>query len=393
MKLEDICISIGKTANDMGLGRYVYLDNISVSSGGPISNFRYLVTENQAANPNISPETSVKQNFGLDFALLNNLSVSVDVFREKMNTMFSGATSSVPMYQGIPLTYYPRTNAGKFENNGYEIVADFSRQLTTDLSVNLGGWLMYARNKIVFIDEANRGDDYAYPLRQEGYSYGQVFGYRIDRNNGNGFFNSEAELAANNLTYEIGAPRVGDLKYCDLNNDGVINDKDKAPLGFGSLPRFSYAFNGGFSFRNFDLSFLFQGIGDYWDVDMENGRVEYTFDGVYTRWHLNSWTAQRYADGDKITYPALSTTANSNHETNEFFMQDKSYLRLKNVEIGYNFPRRLAKAISAQRLRLFLSGQNLYTWHNLVADDYGPEGSLLTVPVYRLYNIGLTVKF
>jgi TonB-linked SusC/RagA family outer membrane protein len=386
-------VSIGKTANDQGLDRYVYLDNVSVGSGGPISNYRYLITEKQAANPNIAPETSVKQNIGLDIALFNNLSVSIDVFKERMNTMFSGATSSVPMFQGIPLTYYPRTNAGKFENKGYEISGDFTKQLAKDLSVNLGGWVMYAKNTIIFNDEANRGDDYAFPLRQEGFSYGQVFGYRVDYSNGNGFFNSEEEIANSNLTYEIGDPRVGDLKYFDLNNDGIINEKDKAPLGYGYLPRYTYAFNGGFSYKNFDLTFMFQGVGQLWDVDMGNGRVEYTFDGIFTRWHLNSWTPERYAAGEKISYPTLSTTANSNHETNEFFMQDKSYLRLKNAEMGYTFPRSTARAIRAQKIRIFLSGQNLYTWHNMTADDYSPDGSMIQIPPYKLYNIGLSVKF
>jgi len=386
-------VSIGKTANDQGLGRYVYLDNISISGGGPIGSLRYLITENQAANPKIAPEVSVKKNFGIDFTLLNNLSVSADIFNEKMSTMFSGSVSTVPAYQGIPLAYYPRTNTGIFKNEGYELVVDYTKQLTKDISLNLGGWVMYAKNTIVFNDESDRGDDYAYPIRQEGYSYGQVFGYLVDRSNGNGFFNSEAELKGSNLTYEIGNPRVGDLIYYDLNNDGIINDKDKAPLGTGALPRYTYAFNGGFTYKNFDLTFMFQGVGQYWDVDMSYGRVEYNFDGVYSRWHLNAWTAERYANGDKITYPALSTTANSNHEVNEFFLQDRSYLRLKNAELGYTFPRNVAKAIRAQKIRLFLSGQNLYTWHNMTADDYGPEGAMIKVPVYRLYNIGLNVKF
>jgi len=385
--------SYGKTANDQGLGRYVYLDNISITWGGPMSYLSYYITESQAANPNIKPEISVKQNYGLDLSLFSSLSLSVDVFKEKMNTMFAGATSSVPTFQGIPLGYYPLSNTGKFENKGYELTADFSKQITKDLTVNLGGWVMYAKNTIIFKDEANRGDDYAFPLREEGYSYGQAWGYMLDRSNGNGFFNSEAELAASNLQYEIGTPRVGDLIYYDLNNDGLINDKDKAPLGTGALPRYTYAFNGGFTYRNFDLTFMFQGIGQFWDVEMGYGRVEYNYDGVYSRWHLNAWTPERYAAGDRISYPALSTKANSNHQTNEFFLQDKSYLRLKNAEMGYTFPNSIAKAIRAQKLRLFLSGQNLYTWHNMTADDYSPDGSLMQIPPYRLYNIGLTVKF
>ncbi|MDR2472223.1 MAG: SusC/RagA family TonB-linked outer membrane protein [Tannerella sp.] len=391
-------ISTGKTANDQGLGRYVYLDNISLATGGSMSGYlKYIINEGQAANANIAPETSVKQNYGIDLTIMNNLSISADIFREKMNTMLSGSVSTVPAYQGIPLGYYPRTNAGKFENGGYELSAQYAKQVTKKFHFDLGGWVMYAKNTIVFNDEAERGDDYAYRIRQEGYSYGQQFGYLIDRSNGNGFFNSADELHNSGLTYEIGAPRVGDLKYCDLNNDGIINDKDKAPLGTGALPRYTYALNGSMKFQNFDLSFMFQGIGQFWTIDMSTGRHEYAFDGVYSQWHRSAWTAERYAAGDKITYPALSTKANANHEANEFFLEDKSYIRLKNAEIGYTLPRYISKAVAAQQIRLYLNGQNLYTWHNLKGTDYGPEwgssGEIISIPVFSLYNIGLSVKF
>jgi len=254
---------------------------------------------------------------------------------------------------------------------------------------------MYNKNKVIYLDEAQRDEDYAYRYRTEGFPSGQQWGYLVDRSNGNGFFNSAEELENSNLKYEIGTPRVGDLKYIDLNNDGYINEKDQAPLGFGPLPRYYYALHGGFTFKNFDLTFLFQGIGKYWVIDTSTGRTEYGFDGVYSRWHLNSWTAERYAAGETITYPALSTKSNANHQANDFFLEDKSYLRLKNAEIGYNFPRSIARAIRAQKIRLSLSGQNLLTWHNLVSDDYGPENnnSWTSIPVYRLYNIGLTVQF
>jgi TonB-linked SusC/RagA family outer membrane protein len=389
-------VSIGKTANDQGLGRYVYLDNISLSTGGPLSGYlRYIISEGQAANPEIKPEISVKTNVGIDFTLFNSLSVTADIFNEKMNSMLSGAVSTVPTYQGIALSYYPSTNTGKFENKGYELSVDYTKQLSKDFSFNLGGWVMYAKNKIVYNDEAVRDEDYAYRWRQEGYPYGQQFGYLVDKSNGNGFFNSEEELANSHLTYEIGSPRVGDLKYIDLNNDGIINDKDRAPIGTGALPLYTYALHGEFKYKNFDLSLLFQGIGQYWVIDTSTGRTEYGFDGVYSKWHLNAWTAERYANGETITYPALSTKANANHEANEFFMEDKSYLRLKNAELGYNFPRKIAKKISSQSIRLFVSGQNLMTWHHLTEDDYGPENNnyWLNIPVYKLYNIGLSVKF
>ena len=276
--------SWGKAANDLSnLGRYIYLDNISLTGGGPLGSYLgYYVNEEQAANPNLNPEISVKQNYGIDVTLFNSLSLTADVFREKMTNMVSTATAVTPAYQGIPLSNFPRTNTGVFENKGYELSADFEKQINRDFSFGVGGWLAYAKNKVINNDESERAEDYAYRKRQEGFSVGQAFGYLVDDHNGNGFFNSRQELEESNLVYEMGAPRVGDLKYYDMNNDGIVNDKDVVPLGSGSLPRYYYAFHAKAAYRNFDLQVLFQGLAELYIINMSVGRTEYNFEGVYS---------------------------------------------------------------------------------------------------------------
>lgn len=396
LSLLKLRASIGKTATDQsGLGRYTYLDNFTLKRGGTLGGYlQYVVGEGQMANPEIAPEISVKQNYGLDFSLFNNFSFSVDLFREKMTNMVSGGISTTPSYQGIPLGNYPKVNQGKFENKGFEIAAQYAKNINKDLFVSVGGWLAYAKNKIVYNDESERADDYAYRLRQEGFAVGQEFGYIVDKTNGNGFFNSQQEIDNSNLIYEAGTPRVGDLKYFDLNNDGIINDKDVAPLGHGGIPLFNYAFDARIKYRSFDLSVLFQGVGEFWQTNMDNGRIEHGFEGIYSDWHKNAWTPERYANGEKITYPALATEKNANHDKNSFFLEDKSYLRLKNLEVGYTFPGRVSKFIGANCFRVYLSGQNLFTWHNMTTKEFDPElNSHMSIPVYRLYNIGLSIKF
>jgi hypothetical protein len=353
----------------------------------------YNILENQTANPGLSPEISVKQNYGIDMTFFGSLSLSADIFKEKMDNMVAGGTSITPAYQGVPLANFPKVNSGIFENKGWEIVLDYNQRINRDFSFNVGGWIAYTRNHVIYNDEAERADDYAYKKRQEGYSVGQQFGYIVDKHNGNGYFNSRQEIDDSHLIYEIGDPRPGDLKYYDLNVDGVINEKDQAPLGFGGLPLYTYAFHAQAQYRNFDLSVLFQGVGEYYVIDQNHGRSEYGYDGIYGTIHKNAWTPERYAAGESITFPALSTQKNVNHMNNSFFMEDKSYLRLKNLMIGYTFPEKIAKAIAADNIRLFVSGQNLLTWHHLDTDDYGPEGNFLSIPVYRIYNIGLSVKF
>jgi TonB-linked SusC/RagA family outer membrane protein len=394
LSLLKLRASYGKTANDRSnLGRYIYLDNITLQQGGPLGYLQYFAGEGQSANPYLTPEISVKQNYGIDLSFWDNLAISADIFRERMENMVAGGVSITPEYQGIPLNYFPRVNSGIFENKGYELTVDYTKTIGKDLCFNAGGWLAYTKNRVIYSDESERAEDFAYRKRTEGFPVGQEFGYIVDYHNGNGYFNSRQEIDDSNLTYEIGNPRVGDLKYYDLNNDGIINDKDKAPLGVGSIPRYVYAFHANARYKCFDLSVLFQGVADFWQLHMATGRVEYSFDGVFSEWHKNAWTAERYAAGEKITYPTLSAKKNSNHEANSFFLEDKSYLRLKNVEIGFTFPEKIAKAIAASNIRFYLSGQNLFTWHKLTTKEYGPEGNYLTIPVYRLYNVGLSVKF
>lgn len=386
--------SYGKTATERsGLGRYVYLDNITLARGGTIGALTHIVTETQIANPNISAETVMKQNYGIDLSLFGNFSLTFDIFREKMDNMVIGAAASVPSYQGVPLDYLPASNSGIFENKGYEVSADYTKSFNKDLSFSVGGLFAHSKNKIIKSDESRKASDYAHTKWQEGYSYGQEFGYLIDRSNGNGYFNSQQELDNSNLVYEIGTPRVGDLKYIDVNGDGFINEKDKAPIGSGALPQYYYSFYGTVRFKGFDFSVLFQGIGKYSTTMSGPGVWEYDYDGVFGSLHREAWTQERYEKGLPINYPALSTQKNTNHEVNEFFLYDRSYLRLKNIEIGYTLPKKISRAIAAESLRISVSGQNLFTWDKMKTADFGPDAGYMSVPVYRFYNVKLSLNF
>ena len=173
----------------------------------------------------------------------------------------------------------------------------------------------------------------------------------------------------------------------------MINECDKAPIGTGSIPRVYYAFFAEAKYKSFDLSLLFQGVGKYSTTFSGAGIYEYDYDGVFGSLHRNAWTAERARSGARIDYPALSTQKNTNHETSEFFLYDRSYLRLKNIELGYTLPRKWAGAISAENLRLSFSVQNPFTWDNMKSSDFGPEGSFLSVPVYRFYSVKLSLNF
>src|SRR3546814_635982 len=236
--------------------------------------------------------------------------------------------------------------------------------------------------------------DLAYQKWQEGYSFGQEFGYLVDYSNGNGFFNTAEELANSDLKYDFGTPRVGDLKYQDLNGDGSIDERDKAPIGYGAIPRIVYGISGGITFRSFDLNFLFQGLGQYSTMMGGMGIWETDYDGVFGSLHRKAWTPERYQNGEEITWPALSLEKTVNHEPSDFVNFDRSYLRLKNLELAYTLPLSTAIAISAEKIRGILSGQNLLTWDKLKTEDFGPAGEgYASFPVYRVYRWGVNVIF
>lgn len=387
--------SYGITATDRsGLARYSYMDNITVSNGGRVPYLSYTINENTIGNPFMTAEKVKMQNFGVDLGLFKTFSFSLDIYKERMNNMVVSAIATVPSFQGIPLNNYPQTNSGQFENKGFEVSAGITRQVSRDFRFSVNGYLARNNNKVISINEARRTDDYAYPIRTEGQVLGQQYGYKVDYGNGNGFFNTEAELNANTIEYTMGTPRLGDLKYVDINGDNVLDERDQVPVGTGSIPTTTYGVNGEIRYKAFDLNFLFQGVGNFKQVWGGTGVYETSGDGVYGSLHRYAWTPERYANGEEILYPALSTVATVNHLSSDFFLYNMAFLRLKNVEVGYTLPSSVSHLIRADRVRVLLSGQNLLTWDKMKTEDFGPEGGgFQGIPVYRVFNVGVTLTF
>lgn len=381
----------GKTGNDQNeLHRFAYLDEIVVNRGGPLGYLQYIVQEKQTGNPYIAPEVSKKINVGLDLGLFNQITLRGDLFKERMENMVVGAVATVPTYQGVPLGNYPKLNEGVFENKGFDLTLRYDNHVNGDLSFYLQGLYSYNKNTIVRWNEARRTEDFAYQKREEGYSFGQQFGYVVDEQNGNGFFNSQEEIDASGLQYGFGAIRVGDLRYQDLNGDGTIDERDQGPVGDGAIPRQMYAFGGGFRYKNLDVHVLFQGIGSYRRMITGNGVWETANGGWFTALHQQAWTPERYASGERITWPALSTEKSVNHEASDFVNYNRSYLRLKNVEVSYHLASDGLKRWGIAGLRFIASGQNLLTWDKMKTNDFGPEGGgYLSFPVYRVFSFGL----
>ncbi|MCH3971082.1 MAG: SusC/RagA family TonB-linked outer membrane protein [Prevotella sp.] len=389
-----IRVSYGWTANqNNGLRRYAYEDNVSVNGGGPIGSLQYTINENYIGNPNIEAERTKKFDFGFDLGLFNWINLSADVFKEKLNNAVISASTQIPSYQGVDLGMYPSINSGSFENKGYEVELSVGRSFDNGFEFNLGTYVAYNKNKVLNDGEVYKGSDYAYPYHDQGFSYGQVFGYIVDKSNGNGFYNFQGEID-NGPKYSFGTPRVGDLKYKDLNHDGVIDQKDLAPITYGAIPNYTYGINGYLKYKAFDLSFLFDGVGRWNALYTGMGIWENSYDGVFGSLHKNAWTEERWNNGDKITSPALSTKTSTNFQYSNYYVYNRAYFRLKTLEVGYTLPMKLTRHVGIEKLRVILSGQNLLTWDHMKSKDFGPEAdSYQSVPVSRIYNIGIRVDF
>ncbi len=385
VSLVKLRLSYGLNDNDqLGDGRMLYADNVD-----------YQGNEFTRGNPLLAPEKIYKTNYGIDLGFFDNdLSVSFDYFRQHCDNVLISSSTLVPSFQGVPLDYYPLVNEGRIKNHGFEVAALYHKAINRDWTVFVGGSFSYNKNEMVYMKEVIR-DGYAYPYAKAGQSIGQKWGYLIDYSNGNGMFNFSDEISGCGLDYSaLGTPRPGDFKYVDLNKDGKIDSKDRAPIGYGDIPRGYYSINGGFAYKNFEVSFLFQGTTKRSITLSGVGAFETENQGVFNDIHMNAWTEDRWNAGEKIDYPALSLSKSTSHNDNDYFIQDGSYLRLKNAEIAYTLPHKISKKAFAEKIRFALNGQNLFTIDHLRSKHIDAEiGKLSAFPTYRVINLGVKVTF
>ncbi|MDR1861249.1 MAG: TonB-dependent receptor [Bacteroidales bacterium] len=395
--------SYGITGNDSGQGRFLYQSSITMGSGIYSSLGRgQQVNQGLIGNDHVQWEKAEKKNAGLEIGLFDAITITADVFSEHRDKILI-TRKTVPILQGVPISNIPKVNLGIVDNKGAELEVGYRKNITNDISFNVKGNIAYNRNEVIFADEVRYGSDYAYPFRSTGYSIGTQWGYLIDYSNGNGYINTQSEL--DNLpTYAVGGvPRLGDFMYKDIAGvsgpdgpepDGVVNDRDIAPIGYPSVPRISYGFSGSLEFHDFDFSFLFTGIGQSSWTQTDWGVTEFGLVGFYSGWHRNAWTPERYVKGDKITYPALGTSQGVSQRANSVFIMDRSFLRLKNIELGYNIPKTLLKSINMSRARIYVNGNNLWTWTKLPVNVVDPEMSYaLSYGLTKMVNFGINVTF
>lgn len=394
--------SYGETGNDkLGSNRFLYLlgsyeysnatENAYMFGTTGLDEQRYgAALEGKIGNKQVTWERAIKQNYGIDLYLFKSkLNLIFDYFAEKRNDILIDR-QTVPSFSGIAAL--PAANLGKVQNNGFEVEFKW-RDKINNFEYYFGGNFTYSKNKILHKEEATK----MYPwMMDTGFSIGQQKAYKS-----NGFYNYLEEVY-NRPFYSFYGNKVqqGDLKYIDIDGDGIIDQKDVIPVGFSDIPEIGYGINLGGNWKNLDFSVLFQGTGNVSIFQREMIAVAFHVDWYMTlEEHKNRWTQERFDNGEKITMPRLSNIGQNSPNgdmtaLSDFWNKDAKYLRLKNLEIGYTLPKSMLNEINLQSLRIYANGSNLFTLTSLKNyDPESPTGKGLVYPQMAVFNVGLNIKF
>ena len=360
--------SIGQTGYN-AIGDYDWQPLISANStiypfGNTTTNLGSYF--NRLGNTGLSWEETTMSNVGFDLSL-GNFDISAELYKRKTD----GLLLSVPLPESLGFSSSPLANVGSMQNTGFELALGYNHR-STDFNWSLAGTFDMVRNKVLSlatpnanINSGNNADFGGFDITrtQAGRPIQSFYGWQVD-----GIFQSAAEVAAanalgnDNAPYQNTSTAPGDIRFKDLNGDGKIDGSDRTFLG-SYIPKFSYGLNWSGTYKNFDFAVYFQGVNGN---KIYNG-VKVIGQGMLRLFNattdvLNAWTPQ---NTNTDVPRAVSGDPNQNTRTSDRFIEDGSYLRLKNVSIGYTFSSESLKKISnnvVSRVRIYVSSQNLLTF-------------------------------
>uniref|UniRef100_UPI0007030043 SusC/RagA family TonB-linked outer membrane protein n=1 Tax=Candidatus Symbiothrix dinenymphae TaxID=467085 RepID=UPI0007030043 len=349
------------------------------------------------ANPDIGWEVSEKFNVGLELGLLKGspLKMQVDFFKENRSNIYM-ERSNIPTTAGLETKVYG--NVGKMESQGIDGSIDYQKFFTNDFWLTGRVNMTYAANKYTEYDEPNNKDEY---LNRKGRSAGVQWGYVAER-----LFVDDEEVARSPSQIFGGSiPRAGDIKYKDVNGDGVVNQNDQIPMGFPTTPEIQYGFGLSSGFKKVDVSFFFQGSARVSFFIDPKGNYDSDGNGSLDAHGIAPFVSRRNAlaivargswsetnPDVHAFWPRLSTEEIANNtQPSSWWLRDASFLRLKTVEAGYNFDN--IKRIGLENIRLYFSAENLFVISPFKQWDPEMGRSGMGYPLNRRFNVGLQVSF
>lgn len=329
------------------------------------------------ANP--SHEKAYKYNIGIDATLFGSLNVEVDAYMQQRKDIWVAGTGAYTALIGFDAPYI---NAGKVNSHGFEISLDYTKKFG-EVTFNAGGSFNFNKNKIKEQAEEPKAFE---NLVETGNPLNSTYGLVAI-----GLFKDEADIASS-PAQNFSTVRPGDIKYVDINKDGVIDANDKTKIGYsGYAPEIFYNFHIGAEYKDFGLNLMFQGVGRY--------TANLSAKGMY--WPLLNSTSlsQQYYDGrwtpsnPNAEFPRLSSTSNANnYQTSTFWQRDRSFLKLRNVEAYYNLPKTLMdKTGFIKTAKIYVRGVDLFCLDHI--DEADPEVYGVSAPVNKSVVAGVQLSF
>lgn len=399
LKLKGTYGMVGNDAIGSATDRFFYLSEVNMNNSGRGysfgDEFAYGlngISISRYANDQITWETATKLNVGLEVGLIDKFDIMLDLYHEYRTDILM-SRASIPPSMGLQVT--PQANVGEASGSGFDFSVDYNQAFINGIWLTGRANFTYATSQYeVYEDVDNSNTPW---LDRVGQPISQQWGYLAERLfvDDQEVENSPAQIFGDDI-------RGGDIKYRDINNDGVISSLDRVPIGYPTTPEIIYGFGLSTGYKGVDFSFFFQGLANesFWinaeqtspfiDTDGDNNII--SKNALLQVYAENHWTEQNrdiYA-----LWPRLSDRLISNNtQRSTWFMRDGSFLRLKSVEFGYSLPKKWVEPIKITNLRFYASGTNLLTFSKFKLWDPEMAGNGLGYPIQRVWNIGLQLSF
>lgn len=375
--------SWGQLGNER-IDMFRYIDLMDSGINYPLNGAIQSGTAVTAYNdPNITWETTTMTNVGIDASLFNgNLDFSFEVFDKRTSDILRKVT----LPDQVGGLAGPIQNIGEVSNKGFELNLGY-RNTIGDFRYEVNGNMTFIKNKITSLKGQTIIDEMF--ILQEGKPIDSYYMLHAI-----GIFQSQEEI--DNSPYQTANTKPGYLKYEDANGDGKITEDDRKICG-GVIPKITYGFNINLGYKNWNLAAFFQGVTDVYTYGDRIGATPLWFGcGLPKQWLTDAWTPER---GEKAILPILTTyegSLNENFRTNDFWLRNASYLRLKNLQFSYNVPASFLGNGVIKRVKIFANAQNLFTFSPM--KDFDPEKNLkgsnwYAYPSVRTYTAGVNVTF
>ncbi len=381
---------IGNDAIGAPEDRFFYLSNVNMNDPlkgagfGRDAGTSYSlngISISRYSNKDITWETSEQKNIALELGLMDKLNIQAEYYTQERDNILM-TRSSIPVTMGFSAPI--RANVGKASGRGTDISMDYQSGFGNGIWLSARGNFTYATSKFKVYEEPQYKEYYRSRI---GSSIYQQFGYIAER-----LFIDDKE-AENSPKQNFGVYGGGDIKYLDVNGDGQITEADQVPIGNPTLPEITYGFGFSLGYKGFDISSFFQGLANesFWIDPVATSPFQNETQVLNA--YADSYWSEDHRDIHAL-WPRLSSTLNSNNtQTSTWFMRDGSFLRLKQVEIGYTIPKKLQAKMHTSAFRIYVNGSNLFSVSNFKLWDVEMGGNGLGYPVQKVFNLGINVNF